>query len=403
MAATFVCPHCGYSYPMKPVLVGRAVRCTGCKQAFQLRADGIADKVAPPVEAPAAAKPAAPAPSPPAAPSVPTPKPAARPADAGDKVAASRAAKLTRQQEDARRAMAGTLASAANLALQAESKKQDTAKADKQAKRSGKDGVAGKITAAAVVGEGDRAHRSRRIWLLSSGAVIAVIATLVTLGEIKSPEQQALLAFTIDETDFRKHHTERIQSIQDRALLPGSIPLVDVGKLRVGKPRKIALAAARTVIAEQIKTLVYVPSRDLWAPEDKLEDIEVLWKPRSDLEANVAMLAGKQIQVLPHRSLLTKLAEAGLPEEDVGLLMKLMFGKTNDGGLQPPLSKRLLSGQLPDAIEIAPFRGTKGTMLMNTGRENRLRPVEYQGRLLRFIGTDWPTGWRVLDVVSVGD
>src|SRR4051812_34024957 len=51
MAATFACPHCGASYPVKPVLVGRAVRCTKCKNAFKLRADGIADKVE--MEAPA--------------------------------------------------------------------------------------------------------------------------------------------------------------------------------------------------------------------------------------------------------------------------------------------------------------------------------------------------------------
>ncbi|MBA3938176.1 MAG: hypothetical protein H0X38_11990, partial [Planctomycetes bacterium] len=59
MSATFTCPHCGAVYPFKPVLIGRAVRCTTCKNAFSLRPDGIADKVG--ATAPA---PAAPAPSP---------------------------------------------------------------------------------------------------------------------------------------------------------------------------------------------------------------------------------------------------------------------------------------------------------------------------------------------------
>jgi hypothetical protein len=76
MSATFACPHCGATYPRKPVLVGRTVRCTTCKNAFRLREDGIADKVEPvavEVAAPTAAQPAAAQPAPPA------PQPAARP------------------------------------------------------------------------------------------------------------------------------------------------------------------------------------------------------------------------------------------------------------------------------------------------------------------------------------
>ena len=60
-AATFVCPHCGHTYPFKPALIDKAVRCTTCKNAFRLGADGIAAKVNAP--APAAPKPAAPAPA----------------------------------------------------------------------------------------------------------------------------------------------------------------------------------------------------------------------------------------------------------------------------------------------------------------------------------------------------
>ncbi len=75
MSATFVCPHCGASYPRKPVLVGRAVRCTSCKNAFRLREDGIADAI----EMAAAAAPASP-PAPPPPP--PPPEPAAKPAKA---------------------------------------------------------------------------------------------------------------------------------------------------------------------------------------------------------------------------------------------------------------------------------------------------------------------------------
>ena len=45
MSATFPCPHCGQVYPLKPVLVGKVVRCTACKNPFRLREDGIADRI----------------------------------------------------------------------------------------------------------------------------------------------------------------------------------------------------------------------------------------------------------------------------------------------------------------------------------------------------------------------
>ena len=74
MSATFVCPHCNASYPRKPVLVGRAVRCTTCKNAFRLREDGIADAI----EMPGSTAQQTPEPPPPAAASSPL-APSAKP------------------------------------------------------------------------------------------------------------------------------------------------------------------------------------------------------------------------------------------------------------------------------------------------------------------------------------
>jgi len=39
---TFTCPHCDHRYPVKPVLVGRPVRCTPCGDTFVLGSDGLA-------------------------------------------------------------------------------------------------------------------------------------------------------------------------------------------------------------------------------------------------------------------------------------------------------------------------------------------------------------------------
>ena len=45
MSATFCCPHCDKSYPKAPSLIGRKVRCSSCKNIFQLHGDGTAIKV----------------------------------------------------------------------------------------------------------------------------------------------------------------------------------------------------------------------------------------------------------------------------------------------------------------------------------------------------------------------
>lgn len=72
LPATFPCPWCGMSYPAKPVLVGKAVRCKGCRNAFVLQPEGHAIKVEDPPAAPA---PAAAPPAPQAAAPVPVAPP----------------------------------------------------------------------------------------------------------------------------------------------------------------------------------------------------------------------------------------------------------------------------------------------------------------------------------------
>ncbi|MBA3710280.1 MAG: hypothetical protein H0W83_15835 [Planctomycetes bacterium] len=113
---------------------------------------------------------------------------------------------------------------------------------------------------------------------------------------------------------------------------------------------------------------------------------------------NNTRLAAQKIEVLPHAEVLAKLKDAGLTDDDIELLLTLMTEKTNTVAGDKPLSARLLSGDIPDRIEITSFRGTKGTMLLNMGRESRLQTANFQGRLIRFSGAGWPMGWHVLDV-----
>lgn len=77
LPANFPCPWCGMSYPAKPVLIGKTVRCKGCRNAFILQEDGVARKHVDPGQ-PAPAAPA----QPPASAAVPAPVRPAPPASA---------------------------------------------------------------------------------------------------------------------------------------------------------------------------------------------------------------------------------------------------------------------------------------------------------------------------------
>ena len=292
MSVTFVCPHCGASYPRKPVLVGRAVRCTTCKNAFRLREDGIADAIEMPGQPAAAAEPPPPPPSPPPPPppqrpaaaspprgasaparplipltlppglgASPKPKPGApagpafaleeeievvevaaeRPAAAAAPAASAGAPakhagapakssasgprssdgarrssdSLTSEQQEARRAMAATLATSMSAALKAE-----TLKNEEQSAKTGAsaEGRVGKIGPAILTGEGVRTARLRRTWWLIAIAACAVLGGCSWLVLHRSPARDALYRYSAAVEGVR-NRTDRLTAIQERAWL----------------------------------------------------------------------------------------------------------------------------------------------------------------------------------------
>jgi hypothetical protein len=307
MSATFVCPHCGASYPRKPVLVGRAVRCTTCKNAFRLRDDGIADKIemdAPaPAPQPAAAAPApvaveppAPVPAPAPAPAAPKPSPAPAPTGkpSGPKLASSgwgldldvdvvepnkpaasappaaarptqppevmktplpregestttaqrKSERMTAQQLEARRAMAATLSTSMSEALKSEAVKREEQGEKAKAKVEGR---VGKIGPAVLTGQGVEEARSSRLILLGSVAAVVVLAAAWWLLFSASPQRAGLNAFTEEVDPARIRAGERVQAIQGRAWLIGLPPA------QVGVPPLIDVRDARIRSSRAIK------------------------------------------------------------------------------------------------------------------------------------------------------
>jgi len=456
MSVTFVCPHCGASYPRKPVLVGRAVRCTSCRNAFRLREDGIADAIempgaaAPvneppppptPSQRPAAASPAPRGTGAPARPLIPlslppglgvapkpksaapaaatfaideeievvevataapaaparakTPPPLPRSADSGRRSAES----LTSEQQEARRAMAATLATSMSAALKAETLKGEAQSAKTSA---GAEGRVGKIGPAILTGEGARTASLQRAWWLITVVVIAALGGCSWLVLHRSPARLALDNYS-SAVDSVRNRTDRITAIQERAWLIGLPPanigppaMADLSDARIGPPHVIKLAPAKPLF-DQLKGMVLSGRVPMWMPRAAQQELEAQIEEGMSEKKAVATVLKLGKGAIEVRDWELRLGEAGLGDDGVAAIDLLLRGRTKSSG-ENAWAKRLLAGDLPAAIVLTAFSGRKGTMWVNRGPTYSPRTVEYTGTLLQFAGPGWPPEPRVLNL-----
>lgn len=418
MPATFTCPHCGASYPVKPVLVGKPVRCTSCRQAFILGADGIALPVPPPAgagagasspppprsappPAPAADRPAAAAPvetarAPAAVATAPAP---AAPPSASDRLAAR--GRLTQQQQEARRQMADTLASAANKALREVPSTGATRPAPAAAARvaTGRTvakGESATIGPVLVVGAGERAARERRLVWLSCGAFVVLVVLLVAVAMHRSPTRRALDAFTADPDSRHVHYPLRLAAMQQRAWWTECRVLLDLGSVHLGGVQHLDTHAARPVFAA-LHGLSLDSTTGLYLAPEAVATAHHTWSPRRARADNLEQIAAHHIHFLDPADIPGQLTAAGVAPEVADLLLELLHRMH---GSPQGDAARLIQGEIPDALELVPFSGRGGTELRDTGRSYAFPIIDYRGRLLRFLGQGWSGEWRVLEITS---
>lgn len=447
MSATFACPHCGASYPRKPVLVGRAVRCTTCKNAFRLREDGIADKIE--MEAPAPVQAVTPAPEPlpaPVAPPKPDPVPAPPAKPSGPKLPSTgwglnldvdvvepaklavastpsspppaavksplprdgesqtttqrKSERMTAQQLEARRAMAATLSTSMSEALKSEAVKREEQGEKAKAKVEGR---VGKIGPAILTGQGVEEARSSRLLLIGSLVAVVVLAALWWLLFTASPQRAGLNAFTAEVDTARIRAGERVQAIQSRAWLiglpPAQVgvpPLIDMRDARIRPARVIKLDAAKELITS-LKGLVTVEPGPVWVPPDRVVAIDEVRRPDQKPESFIAAVLKKEKKAINHAAVLEGLVKTGMSEDDAKVVDLFLRGRTDNDG-KNTIATRWMDGDLPSSIEVAPFFGVRGTMLLSRGQSFKTAEVEYDGRLVRLTGTGWPEEWKVLTI-----
>ncbi len=439
MSATFACPHCGATYPRKPVLVGRAVRCTTCKNAFCLREDGIADPVgevapapeqteepqqsAPPANTPppAVEKPAAPAKpqlntgwgldlsvdvsepqqqSDPAEESPAENKAATRKSSATLPSSSRRSERLTAQQADARRAMAATLSTSMTEALKSESVKREETNRLKKAKQG--EGQVGKIGPAVLTGQGVEEAKNARNFILGFIGFILICVGLWWLIFTTSPEQAALDAFTAEIPTERIRAGQRIQAIQERAWLVGIPPaqvgvppVIDFNDARIGSARTIKLAPAAPVFAS-LKNLVPVEPGPIWVPADRVDSLNQYRREDQTVKEFIALVLKREKKAISHQSILDDLKKTtGMDSDDAELIDLFIRGYTTSDG-KNDIIERWMNGDVPKACQVIRFTGNNGLMLLSRGQSFKTNDVTYEGYMLRFDGENWPMEWKIL-------
>jgi predicted Zn finger-like uncharacterized protein len=401
MASTFTCPHCQAVYPVKPVLVGRAVRCTTCKHAFRLREDGVADKIADSAQAqPEPQKPVAPAPTESGTQPSQTP---ARSSISSRTAAMKRTRELSATQEEARRTLAANLSSAASVALEAEQKKDESTRIRRKKtephyvpRKKTDGGGVGDIGPAVLSDFGEREYRNARTWIVGCAVAIVAVMGAIWLSTARSDQYLAVETYASPVDHARNYHGERIAAIQERAWLPGTPPLVGIGTLSIGKSRTIAASGVGPVFSETLKGFTYVANAKVWADTAHAGTVEGSWNEKIPVAKQIERLAKTGAKVVEHAQVLEKIKQAGLSDEDVDVV-DILLRKGKGGDEIGSVAERFQRGEVPN-MEVTRFSGKNGLLLVNRGGRYTTRPVSYEGHLMRCLSPGWRRQWRVLDL-----
>ncbi|MCS6969674.1 MAG: hypothetical protein RMM29_07695 [Planctomycetota bacterium] len=459
---SFACPWCGARYPFKPALVGKAVRCPACKNAFQLQADGSVRRVqvAAPAATGAASGSAAAAPAPPPAAAAPKPAPpkpaasgaaaaatgappkpanqaAAAPASAARPPAAKPSAppkddkddeldldaglsqapapppatqpktttriskRKTEQMEAMRQQLAAQLKGIQEQAAESEvAKREEKRQTDRIAKGGAKGKDAKREVQAVLTGEGEREGRALAWWIIGSAAVVLLIIALVIIANLPDSRRDALAHYAAPVPPAQNRYPALGNAVRARAWLL-SAPSMPQGPAIAIDVDDADFGTERVIdLAPRAEALRALKGL-------QYDEALGLWLPPKE-RARVAEIIGQRRGTDAVKALAAAriraidhgelLRSLQLSEEDAALVGDLLLGQAPPEGWD--IGKRIRErGELPERLVLLPFHGKRGHLLTDQGRPPYLRyQGPYRGVLLRLEGGDWPRGWRLLSL-----
>ena len=412
MAQTFACPHCDASYRALPTLVGRKVRCSSCKNVFQLQHTGVAIKV----EVGAATKKKQDKPS---APVSPKPQaPASQPAPAAKTASESGRpqTRAIRRKDERLKEMRNSLSSLAAQAAEGEEQvagKQNSPALEaktksgpkpassgsskrKQANKSLRDSHMVQLTHA-----GEQEQKQRRVWLTAFAVCLVIGILFVTFWSSKTDVEKALDYFS----ETRGSGEERLRLFREKLWRPerlhtGDIPIIAninkgaLSELQSYEWPKIAVFLDKTLGKKQEHSMF-----PIWVHEADNKKINELWALHSD-KLNIvgfySALKKEGVSFQHMADLPTKMLADGYPKWLTYALSLLVVP-----GLPDDVQASIFGDSLPLEIMIMSITGSDGYLLkeQNGFMEVQTTP-QYEALVLGFLGLENASEqeWRVLDV-----
>ncbi len=406
MAQTFACPHCEATYRALPTLVGRKVRCSSCKNVFQLQHTGIAIKIGedgkksdPALEKQKGA--------------LETKKP-----DAGKQVGAvpqkQTAAAKTRPQTRAIRRkteriqnMRSSLQEAAQQALQVE-EKVASERIEKKDLRKPSKAKAKRVTDSHVVTLSGAAETEQKVKRSMGYILLGIVGFFVCVYFLmgsQSPQEQALSDFSQPiEDEYLKHplrmdgYGKRLWRTKRQFNEP--VPIV----LNVNRATCASVVSYEwpEVVAFMAKTIEKMQVYDLlpiWINPGDKERIDKLWKDfpnKTNIAEFYGLLKKEDVKYYAMNELPSLMLNQGIPQSVVYVTSMLLLP-----GLPQENNEKIFGGDMPIELLITEFNGVSGSRLFDSGAAYDIETLpHYSGLLVGFTGISGESGeyWKILDV-----
>ncbi len=404
MQKSFNCPHCDKKYPVLPTLVGRKVRCTACKNVFQLQYDGIAIKVggAAPPEAPSKPEPSA----------LESKSPSKAPL-AKDVERSKAAAKVRPQTQAIRRKterikkIRSSLQDAAEAAVESVAKEPSApSKASARQAAEPKEQKRKDSMQVVLTNSGNKEGQIRFRYVITI-LIILGIGFLLSMMIESSIERQTLEQFTAELAEEDLKYPRRMEAYRERMLVytrdglrqPPILLNADDGI--IAEPLAIDWTEVVAACAPELEDLELSRRFALWHDAGQSARIEELWgkhPPNQHIEEFYLTLQKEKINFLRFEQLQPKLIDKGLSKQAIYVASLLLAG-TRDAEGRPCLDKGLRGGIMPSELVLFEFSSPNGHLLIHGEGSYRFSKSKFFcGLIAGFSGFPQQVDeWRVLD------
>lgn len=374
-----LCPFCHKGYRFSPALLNRQLRCSGCRAIFRVAEDRRSFRV----------QAASGGPSKAANETATYAKRAIKEANSSLNQAAAEALRAISRHERPAPPGSETGLHAARPASDPAAPAAQQAAAPKAQTRVFRRKGGGPL----LTGEGESAGRLRHR-LLVGAAIVLALAVLVAVAVRPDDRARSLAEF---ERTLNWNTLEQLR--RDGAFQGQIAAITGISTASLAGTQRLDLSALRQAL-EGMRVLV---RGQLWVERARHGEAVAMLTP-ADQESPKAIAAFLQrcaklnLRTRTWAEVLAE-AEAGQPAVAAGVMRSLLSPAAPAGPGFDPVAL-LDAGRLPAAIEISAFQGRDGGRMI-AGKPPQ-RPYAYQGRLLRFRGDGWPTGWRVYELQPAG-